>query len=153
MRCFNNYCNSQRLKGLLDAVTDLGGESFLDLKATGEGLDHTGDLAQTGDGSVRDVCDMSLADERHHMVLTGRIKLDVLDKDHLLVFFLEHCASKYLSTVLLRAVSEELEGLGNALRGLYKSLSFRIFTEKPEDFPIVFCNCCSGLLVVSSSLR
>ena len=70
MGCLNDDSNTKRLKGFLNAVTNLSCESFLDLKTAGESLDHTGDLAQTGNGTVRNICHMGLADERHDMMLT-----------------------------------------------------------------------------------
>ena len=96
VRRFNDDGDSERLESFLDAVTDLRGEPFLNLKTTGESFHDASDLAEAGDRSVRDISDVGLADERHDMMFACRIKLDILYKDHLLIFFLEHCATKDL---------------------------------------------------------
>ena len=70
---------------------------------------------------------MRLADERHHMMLAGRIQLDVLDQDHLLILFLEHRAPQDLSSVLLASMCQELQSLRHSLRSLYKSFALRVF--------------------------
>ena len=127
MRCLDYHGNSKRLEGVLDTVTDLSSESFLHLEATGECLDYACDLAQASNRAVRDICNMSLADERHDMMFTCGIQFNVLHKDHLLIFLLEHGAAKYLRAILIHAVRKELKRLCNSLWSLYKSLSFRIF--------------------------
>ena len=73
VRRFNDYSNSQRVQGVLDAVADLSGETLLYLKATCVCLNNSGDFAKTSDCAVRDICDMGLAYEWHYVVLTGRI--------------------------------------------------------------------------------
>ena len=92
---------------------------------------------------------MSLAYERHYMMLAGRIEFDVLDKDHLLILFVEHGTAKDSRSILACAMSKELKRLGHTLGCLDQSLTFRIFAEKPEDFPVMFSNRSRCLLIVS----
>ena len=80
---------------------------------------------------------MRLADERHHVMLAGRIQFDVLDQDHLLVLFLEHRTPEDFRSVLLVSVCQELQSLRHSLRSLYKSFALRVFAQQLEYFLIV----------------
>lgn len=66
-------CHSEWVQCILDAVSYLHGETLLYLQSACEGLDDTSNLAEAGDLAVRDVGDVSLANERHHVVLAGRV--------------------------------------------------------------------------------
>ena len=148
MGSLNDDSNPERLKSILDTVTDLSGKPLLNLKATCKSLHDTGNLAQTGDGTVGNICHVRLSDKRHYMMFTGRIQFDILDKDHLLVFFLEHSAAKYLGTILMGAMSQELQCLGYSLGSLDEALPLGVLTQKPQDFLIVFCDGSRSLLII-----
>lgn len=126
MAGLNHYCHSERIEGFLDAVPDLEGEAFLDLKPAGEGLNDPSYLAEPCDLAVRDVGYVTLSEEWHHMVLTSREQLDVLDEDHLLVLFRKQGRLDYLDTIFLVALGEELDSLGHPFRrrGVLIDISF-----------------------------
>ena len=145
---FNDHSYTKRVESFLYAVADLCGEPFLYLKTACECFHNSCYLAQTGDGAVRDVCNMGFADERHYMMLACRIQFDVLDQNHLLILFLEHGTAQNLRTVLHAAVGQELQCLGNPFRCLYQAFTLWIFSQKSEYFPVVICNCLGSCLIV-----
>ena len=98
----------------MDAVAYLYGKSLLDLKPPGISLYDTGELAEAGNLSVRDICDMAFANERKHVVLAHREEFDVLHNDHLLVFFVKNRRFDNLFPVLAIPLGEKLEGLGHS---------------------------------------
>ena len=120
------------MQGLFYAVANLHGKPLLDLQAAGEGLDHAGYLAKSGDFPVRDVGDVAFSDERHHMMLASAIQVYVFHENHLLVFLVENGAADNLHAVFLVAFRYELQCLGHSLRGLYQSLSFGVLAQKRE---------------------
>ena len=148
MRGFYHHSHTKRVEGVLNAVTYLHGKPLLDLKAACIGLHHPGNLAQAGNLSVRDVCDMGLPDEWHDMMFAGRVQFDVLHENHLAVVFVEHCAAKYLGSVLMLAMSKELQGLRYPLRGFDKTFTLRIFAKKAQDFLIMFSYLSGNVLAV-----
>ena len=155
--------HAQGMQRLLDAVTDLDGQALLHLQPAGKGFDDARDLAQPGDFPVRDVGDVALSDEREHVVLAHRIKLDVLDQDHLPVFFIEHRRLDDFRAVLRVPLRQELERLGHALRCLQEPFPVGIFAQQAQDLADVngnlpcrfdiklflfrVCHLCSGIVV------
>ena len=55
--------NTKWIKHFLQAILDLGGQTFLQLQTAGESLHHTRNLAQTHNGTVRDITHMRFAEE------------------------------------------------------------------------------------------
>ena len=74
-----------------------------------------------------------LAGEWHHVVLTERKDLDVLDDDELVVVLVEDGAVDQVSDILFVPLCEEHQCLGISLRRLSQALSFRVFTDAFED--------------------
>ena len=122
------------MKRLFDAVADLDCQALLDLQPAGVGLHDTRDLAQAGDFAVRNICYVSLADERAHVMLAHRVQLDVPDYHHLLVFLVENGLLNDLSAVLLVSLGHELQGFRHALGGLHEPLARRVLADEAEDF-------------------
>ena len=129
---FDDDGDAERVQRILDAVADLDREALLDLEPAGVGLDHTGDLAQSGDLAVGDVRDVGLADEGAHMMLAHRVEFDVPDYDHLLVLLVENGLLYNLSAVLLVSLGHELERFRDTLGGLHEPLALRVFAYQAE---------------------
>ena len=125
--------DAQGMQGLLDAVADLDRQALLDLQAPGIGLDDARDLAQAGDLAVGNVGDVRLADEGQQVMLAGAEELDVLDEDHLLVFFVEHGGADDLLPVLGITLGQVLEGLGDALGRLEEAFAAFILAQQAQD--------------------
>ena len=79
----DDNANTLRLQVFLEGIGDLIGQAFLNLQATGEGIDHTRQLAQSDDLAVRNISNGRRAEERGHVVLAMRIERNVLDDHHL----------------------------------------------------------------------
>ena len=56
---FNDHGYAERMKGLVYAVPDLDCETLLNLEAAGVSLHHTGDFAEAGDFTVRNIGHMA----------------------------------------------------------------------------------------------
>ena len=143
-----HHGNTQRMKCVLEAVSDLHRQTLLDLQAACECINYACNLAESGDLSVRDVGDVALADEREHMVLAGTVQLDILDYYHLLVFLLEHRALNNLRAVLRISLCEELKGLRHALRRLDQAFALRVLPYQAQYLFYVRCNllCCLSII-------
>lgn len=88
--CFYDYSDTEWLEGVLDAVFNLLGEAFLNLKATCVGIDDTWYFAEANDLAIGDVGNVGFSDEGYEVVLAERVDFDVFDDDHLTVVFVEH---------------------------------------------------------------
>lgn len=73
------------LQALMEAVGDLLGQSFLDLKAAGEPVRDPGQLGQTEDATAREVADVGDAAEGQQVVLAQRLERQVPGQDELVV--------------------------------------------------------------------
>ena len=89
--CLDNYSYAKWVECLLDAITNLHCEALLHLKTACEALYNACNLRESSVVAIRDVGNVSLADEWEHMVLADREEFDVLDEYHLLVLLLEYC--------------------------------------------------------------
>ena len=112
---------------LLDALLDLQRHTFLNLQAMGKDVHHTGNLRESRDVAVGNVCHMSLSVERQHVVFAEREKVDVLDNDHLRVVFAEECLSQHFVGILLVALRQKLHGLSHTHRSLLQALAVGVF--------------------------
>src|SRR5450755_1059491 len=79
--------DAARLKNLLDGVRDLGGHPFLHLRPLCVDVDQPSQLRQAGDLAfhIGDVPHMGDPMERHEVVFTRAVDLDVFHDDHLVV--------------------------------------------------------------------
>src|ERR671914_550554 len=84
--------DAARLEGRHQRVGDLAGHPLLHLRPPGVDVHQPGELGQPGDMPlfVGRVPHMRHAVERHQVMLTDRVDLDVLDQDHLVVIGVEH---------------------------------------------------------------
>ena len=85
VRRLDHHGDAARLQHFLHGVGDLGRELLLDLQALGEGIDHARELADADHALVRQVADMDLADDRHHVVLAVGFEADVAQHHDLVV--------------------------------------------------------------------
>ena len=148
MRCFNDNGHPYRVERVLDAVPYLYCEPLLHLEPACIGLYDPGNLAQPCDIAVRYIGHMSLADERHDVVLACGIQLYVLHQHHLLVFLFEDRPADDFRAVLPVSLREELERLRHPLGSLDKPLPVRILSQQSEYLPVMLCNLGSYLSVV-----
>ena len=100
---------------------------LLGLQAMGEDIDDARDLGQADNLAVRQIADMRLADDRHHMMLAMRVECYVLDDDEVVIAgdFLEG-AAELLGRAHVVAVEHFAECLGDTLRRVYQALSLWI---------------------------
>ena len=76
-----------RLQCVLQCLSDLSGHSLLNLQAPGEHVYQPGNLRQSDDGPVGDICHMGLAEERQQVMLTQAVELNIFDHDHVIIVF------------------------------------------------------------------
>ena len=88
------------MQSVVDAVPDLDRQPLLHLKPARESLHDAGYLAQPRDLAVGNVRHVALPQKRHHVVLAGGVKLDVLHQDHLAVLLIEYGGLDDLPPVL-----------------------------------------------------
>ena len=100
---------------------------LLRLQAVRKDVDDAGDLRQADHLAIRQVADMRLADDRHHVVLAMRDELDVLDDDHVVIAgdFLEG-AAELVGRAHVVAGEHLAIGLGHALRRIHQAFAVRI---------------------------
>lgn len=145
---FDDHGDTQRVQGLLDAITDLLGEAFLYLQPAGVGFHYAGDFAEAGYFSLGNVGDMRLADERKHVVLAQGEQFDVLYDDHVVVRFLEKGAFDEGLSVLEIPLGKELHGLRYPFRRLLQAFARGVFPEQAQNGLNVRCDFLRGLFIV-----
>ncbi len=109
-----------------DRVGDPRRHLLLDLQAAGVDLDNPGELADADDPTIGQVADVSLADDRHHVVLAMALERDVLEHDDLVVAadLLEGPADR-LDRLVLVAAEELLVGADDAIGRAEQALARR----------------------------
>src|SRR5919106_1503918 len=122
------------VEGLFDRVRNLGGEPFLHLGPSREGVDDPGQLRQPRDLAllVGDVSHLGLADERNELVPAQGEQRDVAHHDHLVVAYVEDGVD------LVDGIEvEALEQLGVHVcqppRRLLETLALGILPDSFED--------------------
>ena len=118
----------------LNGVGDLLGELLLHLQALGVHVDHARELAQADDAAVRDVRDVRLADEGHHVVLAVAVELDVAHQHELVVAFdLLEGLREIVPGVELVA-GKVLGVRSNDARGrIEQPFALRVFADEAQD--------------------
>ena len=131
---FDYHRHAERMQRILDAVPDLLGKALLHLQPSGIRFHNPCDFAQPGDSAGRDIRDVALAYERQQVVLAGGVKVDVLNEDHLAVFFVENRLLHYLLAVFAVALREILQRLGHPFGRLEKAFAVNVFPQQAEHF-------------------
>src|SRR6266567_819655 len=108
MAGFDHYADALWLDYLLDGLGDLGGETFLNLQATGKQFDEARNLAEADDAAIGDVGDVDLAEEREQVVLAEAEDFDVFDDDHFIVVHGEEGALEQGFGIFLVSLGEKL---------------------------------------------
>ena len=80
----DDHADAARSQLLVAPIGDLGGQTLLDLKVTGEEVNHTAELRQSDDPLARQIADVGDAVKREHVVHAEGLEWDVAD-DHMLV--------------------------------------------------------------------
>ena len=117
-------------------VRDLAGHPLLHLRPPGVDVNQPRQLGQTGDLAllVRYVGHVGGAEERHQVMLTRAVDLDVADQDQLVVVGVEHGAQH-----VLRVLGQPGElfrvGTGHPRRGIDQPVPVRVLPDSKEDFP------------------
>lgn len=127
--------DTTRADSLHDRKGDLLREAFLDLKAAGEGLGNTGELAESENKLVRDVADRDLAGERNKMVLAEREDVDITDNDHLLVVLGEDGVVDNVHETLLVSLRHPHKRLRVPLRGTEEALAIGVLSDALQYSP------------------
>ena len=89
-------------------------QTLLDLQAPGEHLDQAGDLGEPDNLPVRQIADMTFAEERHQVVLAEGIEFNVFDDDHIVTLGFKDRLVQNGRNVLLVALGEIAERLSQA---------------------------------------
>src|SRR5687768_970264 len=80
-----DHRHAARVDRLEYRLRDLVRHALLNLQAPREHVDEPRDLAQPDDPRIRNVRDMTLAEERQQVVFAQAVEINVLDDDHLAV--------------------------------------------------------------------
>ena len=132
MGSLDNNGHTERLEGLLDAVSDLHGEPFLNLEPAGISVHNPRNLAEPGYVTVWYIGNVSLAVKRQEMMLAHGIELNVFYQNHLLIFFLEHGALENCHRVNLVTVHQELHAFGHPFRSFKETFPGWVFSQQTE---------------------
>ena len=72
---------------VFNRLGDLRSHFFLNLQALGVEVHQPRQFRNTDHPIARDIGDMGDANDRQHVMLAGRLELDVLEQDHVTVVF------------------------------------------------------------------
>src|SRR2546426_11276682 len=103
---------------LLQGLGDLHRQAFLYLQAPAEHLHKPWDLAESHHTVVGDIGDVALPLEGQEAVFAETEEIDVADDDHLVVLDRVESTVDNLFNILLIALCEEPERVGNRLGSL-----------------------------------
>ena len=140
--------HAKGMQGFLDAVADLLGEAFLNLKAAGIGFHYTGDFAEAGDFAVGNIGYVAFADEREQVMLAGGVEVDVFHQNHLAILLVEDSLAHYGNAVFRVAFCQELKGFCHPFRSFLKPLAGSVFAKQIQYCTHVFRNFCGYLRIV-----
>src|SRR5690606_36937732 len=115
---FYNYGYSERVKGFFDCVHDLDRKAFLYLESSRVHINHACKLAEAGDPSVGNVCDVCLAEERKDVMLAHAEEFDILHENHFAHGFVKLRGVENCSCVEVIALGHVLHGLSESLGSL-----------------------------------
>ncbi len=79
---------------------------------------------------------MGPAEEGKHMVLTHGVHVNILDNDHLLVFFLEFGSINDIARIVAVSHRHVMKGLCHPDRCLFKTFPLGVFTKQLQD-PVI----------------
>src|SRR2546425_779857 len=125
-------CDALWVQFPLQGLGDLHRQAFLYLQAPAEHLHKPGDLAESYYTVVGDIGDVALPVEGQEVVFAETEEVDVADHHHLVVLDRVESTVEDLFNILLIALREEPERLGNPLGSLQEPFARRVLTEKAE---------------------
>src|ERR1700722_7085327 len=134
MTGFDDHANTLGLDYFLNGLGDLGGETLLNLKATGEQFDEPRNFAETDDAALGNIGDVDLAEKWQQVMFAEAEHFNVFDDDHLVVADGEERAFEQGLRIFLVSLSEEPHGFMHALGGCGEAFAFGVFTEADEHF-------------------
>ena len=73
MLCFNDNGHTIWMQSFHESVSDLYRQVFLDLQTPGENIDNAGDFGQANHLSIRNISDVSPANERQKRMFAKRL--------------------------------------------------------------------------------
>src|SRR2546426_9571874 len=132
MAGLNDDGDALRVQFLLQGFGDLHRQAFLYLQAPAEPLHEPRDLAESHHTLVGDIGDVALTVEGQEVVFAETEEVDVADHHHLVVLDRVESTVKDTFNILLIALREETERLGDPLGSLQEPFAGRILTEKAE---------------------
>jgi hypothetical protein len=133
----HNDANPDWIDELLSQeAMDVLGQLFLDVKSLAEEVHCTSELRQSSDLATRNVCDVSLPEERDHMMSTQGVERNVLNDDHFIhVVIIKHReCERFRSCQLMQHVREPFGGVLHVR--LVEHLSDCVLQE-PSCFTVV----------------
>ncbi len=124
-----------------NTVSDLGRETFLNLEAASVTVQHAGELGNADDAVAGKICDVRLADDRRHVMLTMGQKRDVLKKNDVVVTagVLKRAIQMYRGLFFV-APAILAPSPGNALGRVDQAFSVRIVSRPAQQSTNGFFN-------------
>ena len=122
------------LQHVLDRVGDLSGQTLLDLKPLGLGLDYARQLGDADDTRIWHIGDPSTADDWRDVVLAMTLERDTLEHSHLVITvgFLERLLQDLLG-VLPIAAKVLLESASHTRGCFAQTISIRILANPVKN--------------------
>jgi hypothetical protein len=135
MRGLDDDRDAKRPNFFFDGRRDLRGEPLLHLQAPRKRVDDAWDLAQANHLAIRNVGDVSFAEERQQVMLAEAVQIDVADDDHFVVRHGEERAVDHIVDVDVVAAREKLQRLLHPTRCLQQPLAGWVFAKRGEQLP------------------
>ena len=125
--------HAMRLQDFIHNICNLGGDALLHLQASGNRINQSGQLAETGNLAARDVTNMGSSEEWRHMMLALAIVDDIPDDNQLFMLFIEG-DTEHFSGVYSISGKGLLVHSGYAGRGFEQAFTLHILAYKLENF-------------------
>src|ERR1700688_93944 len=134
MASLYDYSDPLGLDRVLDGLSNLGGEPFLNLEAAGKGFDEARNFAQADYFSIWDIGDVHLAEERQKVMLAEAEHFDVFHDHHFVVVDGEQRLAQQRFGIVLVSLDQKLHGFGHASRSAGKALAIGILSKANDHF-------------------
>ena len=135
---FDHHADAFRRDAFHDLRGDLPGHALLNLKASGEYVHQTRQLADAEYFAVRNVADVAFAEKRKHVMFAHAVKFNVADNDHIVAILVEDRAVDDRVDVLFVSAGQELKTFPDAFRSFDESFAFGILAEVKQNLPDFF---------------
>ena len=139
MLCFHDHCYAGRFETSHEPFGNLRGKIFLDLQAPGENIDNARHLGKADHFPVRNVGDVRPTNEWKQMMLTERIKLDVLNQYDLTRVRLEDRMINDFAEILSVSLRQKFHRARSAIGRALQTLAIQILANATKQLAIRIC--------------